>query len=177
MTDHGTLRGGLSFQKVLVQAEIDTVERLAREIWQEHFTPIIGRAQVQYMLERFQSGQAVSDQISQGYCYYILNQGAEQLGYLAVLPQSDKLFLSKFYMRSAERGKGYARQSLIFIEKLASRLDMNRIWLTVNRNNSTVIKIYEHLGFHRVGTQIQDIGHGFVMDDFVMEKTVETVGN
>jgi diphthamide synthase (EF-2-diphthine--ammonia ligase) len=37
---------------------IGIVESLAKEIWIEHYTPIIGRPQVDYMLENFQSSQA-----------------------------------------------------------------------------------------------------------------------
>jgi hypothetical protein len=42
----------------------------------------------------------------------------------------------------------------------------------VNRHNSDTIKAYESLGFQNVGTVVQDIGGGFVMDDYQMEQQV-----
>ncbi len=38
--------------------QIDIVESLANEIWTEHYTPIIGKDQVKYMLDKFQSKDA-----------------------------------------------------------------------------------------------------------------------
>jgi hypothetical protein len=42
----------------------------------------------------------------------------------------------------------------------------------VNRNNENSIKTYERFGFDKAGTQVADIGGGFVMDDYIMEKTI-----
>ena len=39
-------------------------------------------------------------------------------------------------------------------------------------NNIGAISAYEKLGFRKVGSLVQDIGSGFVMDDFAMEKGV-----
>ena len=49
--------------KVKTDDEIDVVSALAREIWTEHFTPIIGKSQVEYMLDNFQSSHAIKSQI------------------------------------------------------------------------------------------------------------------
>ena len=39
--------------------DIALIAGLARQIWTEHYTPIIGAAQVEYMLGRFQSQSAI----------------------------------------------------------------------------------------------------------------------
>jgi RimJ/RimL family protein N-acetyltransferase len=57
------------------------------------------------------------------------------------------------------------------MEQLCTDKNLMKIWLTVNRFNDTSIKIYESLGFLKTGTQVADIGSGFVMDDYIMEKT------
>jgi RimJ/RimL family protein N-acetyltransferase len=46
--------------------------------------------------------------------------------------------------------------------------DVQRIYLTVNKRNTSSIEAYLRLGFSREGSQVADIGHGFVMDDYVM---------
>ncbi len=43
-------------------AEIHEIAALADEIWHQHFTPIIGEAQVNYMVDKFQSGSQITDQ-------------------------------------------------------------------------------------------------------------------
>lgn len=44
--------------------------------------------------------------------------------------------------------------------------------LTVNKNNVKAIRAYEKTGFKNIGSLVQDIGNGFVMDDYKMEQTV-----
>lgn len=154
------------------ESRIEIIERLAVEIWNQHFIPIIGKAQVDYMLEKFQSKAAIAEQIENGYLYFLFGDRHQNIGYMAVLPQGDRLFLSKLYIVSAERGKGYGRKAVAFLEKLALEKGAGRISLTVNRHNIDTIKAYEMLGFHNIGTVVQDIGAGFLMDDYRMEKRV-----
>lgn len=94
-------------------------------------------------------------------------------GFFALVPQKDGiLFLSKFYLKKDFRRKGIGRKQLEFIEKSGKDMGCQTIRLTVNRHNEGSIATYEHLGFHRVGEQMTDIGNGYVMDDYVMEKTI-----
>ena len=51
--------------------QIGTVARLADTIWREHYVPIIGGAQVDYMLKRFQSIQAITEQVEHGHNYLL----------------------------------------------------------------------------------------------------------
>ena len=152
--------------------QIEMIERLAVEIWNQHFIPVIGKAQVDYMLEKFQSSTAIAEQIENGYLYFLFVNRDQNIGYMAALPQAERLFLSKLYIVASERGKGYAREAIAFLEKLAIEKNAGRISLTVNRHNSATIKAYERLGFQNVGAVVQDIGGGFVMDDYRMEKPV-----
>ena len=62
----------VTFNKVNNNSDIDTVSRLAHEIWNQHFVSIIGQAQVDYMLEKFQSSDDIAEQISCSYEYYII---------------------------------------------------------------------------------------------------------
>ncbi len=160
------------FIEVLTEKQIELVESLAKEIWTEHYIPIIGREQVDYMLGKFQSKQAISEQISNGFLYYLIKEGHEIIGYIGVQPKGDELFLSKIYIASSKRGKGYGKKAVEFIEKLAAERELKKVVLTVNRNNVHTIKAYERIGFKNTGSVIQDIGSGFVMDDFKMEKTI-----
>jgi diamine N-acetyltransferase len=86
--------------KVSDKNSINTVEKLANEIWREHYTPIIGKAQVDYMLDKFQSKKAISEQIKNGFLYFLLKADNEYIGYIGVVPNSDKkeLLLSKIYI-------------------------------------------------------------------------------
>lgn len=153
---------------------VSAVEALAYSIWREYFVPIIGSPQVEYMLEKFQSRQAISNQIKkQGYLYYLLeDKNGNRVGYLAVVPQPKELFLSKLYVTAKNRRRGYGRCALEFIETLAREKGLSKITLTVNKNNTGSINAYKKLGFVITNSSVTDIGSGFVMDDYKMEKTI-----
>lgn len=150
--------------------QIKAIEVLAYEIWHEHYKPIIGRSQVSYMLNKFQSLEAIDEQIRNGYLYFLSEHDNEPMGYMSMNINEKELFLSKFYVASPQRGKGYGREMITFIEDMAKKKKLNKIVLTVNRNNTDSIKMYEKVGFINSGTVIQDIGNGFIMDDYKMEK-------
>jgi ribosomal protein S18 acetylase RimI-like enzyme len=162
------------FIEVSTENQIEIVESLAREIWTEHYVPIIGREQVDYMLDRFQSGKAISEQIRAGSLYFLIEEDSEFIGYIAVEPKGDELFLSKIYVKSSRRGKGYGKKAIQFVERLAKEKGSRKIVLTVNKNNIIAIRAYEKIGFKNLGPVLQEIGNGFVMDDYKMEKTVRS---
>jgi diamine N-acetyltransferase len=164
--------GYMHIKPVSDEDQIETIERLAAEIWNQHFIPIIGKAQVDYMLEKFQSKAAITEQIENGYRYFLFGNRDQNIGYMAALPQAERLFLSKLYLVASERGKGYGREAIAFLEKLAVEKGAGCISLTVNRHNADTIRAYERMGFQSIGTVVQDIGGGFVMDDYRMEKQV-----
>ncbi|MEO0686523.1 MAG: GNAT family N-acetyltransferase, partial [Cyanobacteria bacterium J06649_11] len=126
----------------------------------------IGKEQVDYMLDNFQSEDAIKQQINQGYRYYLLLNNQTDAGYCAVKDKGEKLFLSKLYVLDFCRGKGIGKQAIQFIK---SNFDNPVIQLTVNKRNSDSIAFYRHIGFEIVDYVEMDIGKGFVMDDYVME--------
>lgn len=163
----------ISYLTVSDEKSVRLVASLAQEIWTEYYIPLVGQAQVEYMLHQFQSKEAISKQISEGFSYYLLkDEKDEYVGYLAFVPKENELFLSKIYIRAKNRRKGYGRQTIDFIEKIAQKNNLHKITLTVNKKNKNSIQAYEKFGFVIRESIIQEIGNGFVMDDYRMEKAV-----
>lgn len=161
----------ITFPQVSTAQQIEQVATLASDIWHEYYITLISRDQIAYMIDKYQSIPAIERQIrSEGYAYYLMQHGAEAVGYMAVKQEDGKLFLSKFYVSRAHRGKGYASAADAFLEQLCTDSGLSSIWLTVNRDNRSSIAVYEKKGFRTIREQVADIGNGFVMDDFVMEK-------
>ena len=107
---------------------------MAGQVWREHYSSILTTGQIEYMLERFQSVEAVSEQIAKGgYQYYLLGNGDENFGYFALKQEGESLFLSKYYMQKCYRGRGYASAGFDFIEKFAAGRALASVWLTVNK--------------------------------------------
>lgn len=162
----------LKFKKVESTDEIDKVVVLADNIWNEHYASLISKDQIDYMLEKFQSTDAISKAINEGALdYYLVCENDVPIGYIGINIANNKLFLSKFYLLSSSRGKGYGRDTMNFIVKTANENKANSIWLTCNKNNKS-LKQYSSLGFKVINSQESDIGNGYVMDDYVLEKTI-----
>jgi diamine N-acetyltransferase len=168
----------IDMHRVHDPAEIATVAALASDIWTRHYVPIIGKAQTDYMLARFQSRAAIGRQIADGYRYYLAMADGTAVGYLALVfqPAERRAQLSKLYVLHGHRQNGIGRAMLAYAENLRGDLDIGELWLTVNRHNTDAIAFYTRVGFSTTGTLIQDIGGGFVMDDFRMAKTLEVRG-
>ncbi|MBV6624035.1 MAG: GNAT family N-acetyltransferase [Rivularia sp. (in: Bacteria)] len=145
---------------------IAQVSKLANNIWNEHYLPIIGTHQVSYMLDKFQSEDAIKQQIDEGYKYYLIFYNQVEAGYFSVKDKEEQLFLSKLYILKSFRGKGIGKQTINFIK---SNFNNPVIQLTVNKNNSDSLAFYKNIGFEIVDDVAMDIGNGFVMDDYVME--------
>ena len=163
----------VQFVPVTTTQQIDAVAGLARTIWYEYYVPLIGQAQVDYMVARFQSSEAMAQQIREGYEYLMIRRDAQDIGYCAVQPQpvDRSLFLSKLYLLRDVRGGGTGRVCMEFIEQLARRRGLNLLWLTVNKGNPAV-NAYQRLGFRIAADLVMDIGGGFFMDDYRMEKSL-----
>ncbi len=145
---------------------VEELSALATAIVREHYDPIVGREQNDYMLEKFQSVGAIRDQISHGYEYYLVRNQDGDCGFIAFYKRLKALYLSKFYLAKQFRGLGYSHIMLDFLAKKAAEMGVRRIELNVNRFNDAVL-VYEKLGFRRIREEKNDIGHGYFMDDYV----------
>jgi ribosomal protein S18 acetylase RimI-like enzyme len=163
----------LNLQAALSDAQLLEVEEIASEIWHQHYEPIIGSEQVEYMLSKFQSFSAMQQQIADGFEYYIALEGDAVAGYIGIQPREGKLFISKFYLLQDFRGRGHARSLLNFITQRAVDLKLNELSLTVNKYNDNTIAAYKKMGFSIKREVVFDIGEGYVMDDYEMKKKVQ----
>ncbi len=157
-------------KKVATTIEIKQTSELAHKIWHQYYTPIIGKEQVKYMLDKFQSVTAITTQIKNGYAYYLLENNSTAIGYLAVVPNAEtsKLMISKIYVDTTVRGFGYGVELLEFAIAFCKEKELETIWLTVNKNNTSV-KWYQKRDFKIIKEVTMDIGNGFFMDDYIME--------
>ncbi|MCL1794979.1 MAG: GNAT family N-acetyltransferase [Oscillospiraceae bacterium] len=156
-----------------LKSEAVAVANLADEIWREHYTPIIGTEQVEYMLQKFQSAEQICEDIKRNkYTYFTAERikSGEMVGYCASQPKECYLLLSKLYVRKDCRGKGIARSFLDeTIALCRAEHNFDKIRLTVNKHNENSIAAYYKMGFETIDSVKTDIGGGFFMDDFVME--------
>lgn len=166
----------IAFIPVETSDDRAALARLADEIWHEYWPALIGEAQTDYMVERFQSLAAIErDMAEHAYEYWFLREdGGHAVGYTGghVEAETNRFFISKIYLRAEERGRGFASQTVRFYEDLCRERGLSAMYLTVNKHNDLAIRAYRAKGFETVDSVETDIGDGFVMDDYIMEKKV-----
>lgn len=165
---------GVRFVAVETDEDQEKLAKLADEIWHEYWPAIIGDAQTDYMVEKFQSLEAIKrDMAEHAYEYwFVVDESGKTVGYTGGCEESEtsRYFISKIYLLAEERGKHYASQIIGFYTDLCRSRDLHSMYLTVNKQNDLGIRAYYGTGFVTIESVKNDIGNGFAMDDYVMEK-------
>ena len=78
--------------------------------------------------------------------------------------------LDKLYLAQEHQGRGLGSRLIDHVAEVSRRGGAVRLVLNVNKNNRASIRVYERNGFRIRQAVVVDIGNGFVMDDYVMEK-------
>lgn len=156
--------------------EVPMVVQLAHQVWHACYPGIISKAQIDYMLSVWYEPTHLMREISDARSSYVLMETAGQgpVGYLAfeLLSGDQVLFLSKLYLIPELHGCGIGRAALNWLTDQARTLGRSVIRLRVNKNNHGAIRAYLRAGFTFVEDVCSDIGNGFVMDDYLMERLV-----
>lgn len=160
----------MNYIEIKTNEDIKKLADLAYEIWHDYWPVILSPAQIDYMVAKFQSYNALKEQIEdEGYIYNILEKDGKAIGYFGICPKEDYLFLSKLYIKETYRGIGCGKDAFKKIQQIAKEHNKSSIQLTVNKYNTNTIKAYEKWGFKTINSVVTDIGKDFVMDDYIME--------
>jgi GNAT superfamily N-acetyltransferase len=163
----------IDLQVLTADDDLHAIGSLAEQIWSEHYPGIISWAQIHYMLERTYAPKLIASEIASGVRWLCAVDDLGPCAFAAYGVQADgRVRLDKLYVLRSHRGQGIARRLLDELIDWCAGADVEkpvqRIYLTVNKHNSSSIEAYGRMGFALEGSQVTDIGHGFVMDDYVM---------
>ncbi len=170
------------FSYVFMQlSDAPEVGRLACRIWHAHYPSLIPVEQIDYMLARGYTTEALHAHLAAGQKILLLKQDGEIKGFLGIgaLSQIDNslvrgaragegcYFIHRLYLAPGLHGKGMGHA--LFNEILKRLPDVALIRLQVNRDNRQAQKFYERQGFKTAAEIDLDIGGGFFMRDYVMQ--------
>ena len=159
--------------KVINEEQLRILSNLSNIIWHEFFPSILSNDQIEYMVDKFQSYKAMKKQIEDGYEYYLFYYDNNYISYTCIKRKDNRLFISKIYLLKEYRGKGLIKKAFSFYDEVVKSFKLDSMYLTVNKYNNNAIKIYQKFGFKIIDDVVTDIGSGYVMDDYVMEKEGE----
>ena len=150
--------------------EIPVIRDLAKRIWPDAFGEILSAAQIAYMLDWMYSPESLSEQMSLGHRFLLASAGEDFVGYCSYQVRGEEATarLHKIYVLASGHGKGVGAALLTEVIRRVRLEHVSRLRLNVNRQNRAV-GFYEKFGFKIVATEDNDIGHGYFMNDYVME--------
>ncbi len=152
------------------ESDVRKVSELAEQIWRSHYPGIISDGQIDYMLRQLYAPESLKQQLKNGEKRFRLAEvDADPVAFIVVtLPEEDMLFINSFYVEDSYRNKGVG--SRLLQDTIARYPEIRRVRLHVNRNNENSIAYYQRRGFANIGERDSDIGGGFIMQDFIMQR-------
>jgi ribosomal protein S18 acetylase RimI-like enzyme len=150
--------------------DIPAVGELAARIWRRHYRAIISDAQIDYMLELMYAPDALRKQLASGQRFHLLFHDDTLAGFAGIENKNaEGWFLHKFYIDQDKARMGLGKT---LMEHLLHIHAPKTLSLHVNRKNIDAINFYFRHGFSIDRLIVTDIGNGYIMDDFVMKRSL-----
>lgn len=155
--------------------DIPTIQKIARATWHNTYSEILSSEQSEYMLNMMYSTDALKEQIEKKSHHFLLAiKNGEYLGYISYelnYENSNKTKIHKLYILPQNHGTGLGKTLIDHVEEIAISNKNKAILLDMNKQNKA-IKFYNKIGFEIVDKKCNDIGNGYVMDDYIFEKKI-----
>jgi ribosomal protein S18 acetylase RimI-like enzyme len=102
--------------------------------------------------------------------FLVVYDDKEPVGFASYQSLTPEIYkLHKIYILQSQQGKGTGRFVIDYILDDIKNKGASALHLQVNKNNKAK-QFYERLGFQAIETIKLDIGKGYFMDDYIMEK-------
>lgn len=157
--------------KPVTPPDVPGVAALAREIWQATYPGIITQEQIDFMLEQRYGHERLYDDLEDADKW--LDQafaGPRRIGFAFSEIYKGEFKLDKLYIHPDMQRQGVGGTLIGHVAERAKKLGYPCVILAVNKRNEKAIGSYRKYGFAVRETVVADIGGGFIMDDFIMEK-------
>jgi len=152
------------------------VRSLAAEVWAPTYAALMSAEQLDYMFEMMYSAENLARAMTEGgQTFLIFSDGGADIGYVAfeTRPNHD-FYLQKIYLLPRMQGTGAGRAMLEGLLGHLRALDpeARRLGLNVNRRNVKAVCFYIRRGFEVTSRRDKDIGRGYFMTDYIMERDI-----
>ncbi len=156
--------------------KFEVIRTIAQETWPIAYGAILSSSQLEYMFTMMYSTTSLLEQAAKKNSQFILaKEGNDYLGFASYeidIHQTNKTKIHKIYILPETQGKGIGKKLIDYIAAQAKNQKDIALILNVNKYNKA-LHFYLKLGFSNVKEEVIDIGNGYIMDDYVMEKMLE----
>ena len=161
--------------KSAAREDAAAISALAREIWYPHYSTIISKAQIEYMLAQRYDPEIIRAELASGDAWWdkLLVDGL-MIGFAScfLTETPGEMKLDKLYVHHDHQRKGCGGMLLDRVLGIARAYGCATLMLAVNKHNRNAIAAYNKYGFRIAESVVKDIGGGFVMDDYIMVRDV-----
>jgi GNAT superfamily N-acetyltransferase len=152
-----------------------TIQEIAYQTWPATYGEILSKEQLDYMLNTFYSEAALNENVThKGHHFLLVKEENEVLGFASYehnYDQKQQTRIHKIYILPQTQGKGIGKFLIDAVENLATENNSLALSLNVNRFNKA-LTFYQKIGFEIVAQVDIELEHGYLMEDYVMEKTL-----
>lgn len=155
-------------------ADYDIINALAAIIWPHTYSTILSKEQLDFMFEMMYSREAYNSQITEkGHYFLLAEKNDKYLGFASYEPDHKPGItkIHKLYILPDLQRSGVGQALLKAITNYALQNGNKKITLNVNRYN-TALHFYEAKGFANIAQEDINIGNGYLMEDYIMEKSI-----
>lgn len=153
--------------------DIPIIQDIAHATWPSTFAEILSKQQIEYMLKMMYSTTSLIEQIQiKKHHFFLAKEDEVTLGFISVelnYQNQATAKIHKIYILPTIQGKGIGKILMHRAEELAQEYDQKSITLNVNRFNKA-LSFYEKLDYTIITTENIEIGNGYLIEDFVLEK-------
>jgi ribosomal protein S18 acetylase RimI-like enzyme len=153
--------------------DIKQIQNIVNITWPITYGEILSKEQLDYMLDLFYSDEALTEQYNKKIqLFYMIYEDKTNIGFIGIEHHYNEEAITKIhkiYLLPETQGKGIGKKVIDEIGKLASENNSTALLLNVNRFNSA-LGFYKKIGFEVIDEVNINIGNGYLMEDYVMEK-------
>jgi RsiW-degrading membrane proteinase PrsW (M82 family)/ribosomal protein S18 acetylase RimI-like enzyme len=160
---------GLTLRRAYA-SDVPLIRNLSQRIWPQTYSTIISPQQLDYMMNLMYSENALLGQMKENHEFIIVHDHQDAVGFASFSMIEPGVYkLHKIYLLPETQGKGMGKFVIDQLIKAIKSRGGNKLRLNVNRNNKAK-DFYEKIGFKILHEEDIDIGSGYFMNDYVMEK-------
>lgn len=162
----------------IIKAEsehIAVIKKIATKTWAITYGNILSQEQISYMLDMMYSDAALKKQmIEQKHSFFLIKskESDDYKGFVSCevnYNNQPKTKIHKLYVLPQSQVSGLGKALVNQAIKVAKIADNYALTLNVNKFNKS-IGFYRRVGFTIVGEEDIDIGNGYLMEDYILEK-------
>lgn len=155
--------------------DIPLLRGLAERIWRTSYAEMIPPEQIEFMLGWMYGAEQIAREMSEGVIWELAFVDEQATGFFSIgFEEPSRAKLHKLYLLPERQGAGIGRALLERVHALAATRNAAEVWLQVNKLNTRAIRAYQRAGYVVEKSAVFEIGQGFVMDDFIMQRALDS---